>query len=247
MTKETFLRLALFLVAAGPATGQEYSITNPTQPSSTPVHLTRPILGSVEVINVPPVQDVRIVGGKPEEPLQVQGEVGLRINGPLPVELVNPPKENQEVQVSGTVRVDDTQPVRVWVDNTWNPESPSVREFAAFTFQGRFSPTDERQRRVFRSRSGRVFYLTDLLIDSRPDAPLKVRVLAAARNVVGWVTGGGTTEIPLAVLDLRRNPSAQLGTPVPIEGDFTLEVETAGPNQGASFSAVASGYLDVRR
>jgi hypothetical protein len=65
--------------------------------------------------------------------------------------------------------------------------------------------------------------------------------------VVGWVTGAGTSEIPVLVLDLRRAAGTRLTTPVPIAGEFTLEVETVGPNHGVTFSAVALGYLDVRR
>jgi len=227
------------------AHAQEYPIANPTQASPSPVYLTRPIQGRVEVVNVPPVQDVRIVAGKPDEPMEVKGEVGVRASSPLPVEIVNPQKQSQEVQITGTVRLDDNQPVRVWVDNSWNPENPSLQEFAAFAFQGRFAPTDERLRRTFPARPGKVFHLTDIVTDAKPDASLRIRILVAPKNVLGWVTAPDVQEIPVLVLDLRRASGAQLATPVPISGDFALEVEAAGPSQGATFTAVAVGYLEA--
>lgn len=240
--------IALALAVAGPAArGEEYPIGNPTQAMSAPVHTTQPVQGAVEVTNLPPVQEVHISGGKLDEPLEVKGEVGLRVGGPIQVEVVNQ-KPSKEAPPLGPIKVDDTQPLRVWVENPWNPENPSAPEFAAFSLQRRFAPQpgDDRFRGTYAARPGRIFYLTDVVADVRPDTGLKVRVLTVPKGVGGSVTGVAFAEFPVAVLDARRGSSMRLATPVPLSGEFVVEVEVTGAVQGGYFSAMAMGYLVPR-
>jgi hypothetical protein len=228
--------------------GEEYPINTPGQAASAPVHTTQPVQGAVEVTNLPPMQEVHISGGKLDEPLEVKGEVGLRVGSPIPVEVVNPPKATREVQVLGPLKVDDTQPLRVWVENPWNPENPSAPEFAAFALQRRFlpQPGDDRFRGTYAARPGRIFYLTDVVADIRPDTGLKVRVLTMPKGVGGSVAGVEFAEFPVAVLDARRQSSVRLATPVPLSGEFVVEVEVLGAVQGGYFSAMVMGYLVPR-
>lgn len=229
------------------AAAQESYINKPTELAPSPVYLTRPVEGQVEVTNLPPVQDVRITSGTLEGPVEVQGEVGIRTQGPLPVEVSNPLQFPEALRVDGPVQVDDTQPLRVWVENL--PETSTVsppmtaRTFVAYYFKAAFSAKDGRVRRAFRAPAGAVFHLTDLTLDSRPDVNLRVRVVAAAADVDGGVAGAaGADELPLALVDTRTAPSTRLSTPVPLSGEFALEVEALGPGQGAPFSAVATGF-----
>lgn len=240
MTARTAALIFVFTAAA--AWGEEYSVGNPTQALSAPVYLTRPATGAVEVTNLPEVQEVRVVGGKMDGPTEVTGEVGIRASAPLPVEITNSQKGAQDVKIVGPVWLDDARPVRVWIDNSWSPDGNGAQEFTAFAYQGRFLPGDDRHRRTAVPRSGKVFHLTDVLVDVRPDAQLKVRLLAPAANVGGAVSGVEFAEFPLAVLDTRRAPSAQFATPVPITGEFVLEVELLSAGQGGYFSVVARGY-----
>ncbi|GAB4264483.1 MAG: hypothetical protein Kow0092_16160 [Deferrisomatales bacterium] len=228
---------------------QEYRIDRPTEPASAPVHLTRPVEGRVEVTNLPPVQEVRVSGGQMDGPMEVQGEVGVRASAPIPVEVVNAPEAPEAFQVRGVVRVDDSPALRVWVEN--QPEArparpPQARRFAAYSFRGAFDPDDTRLRKPFRVPQGATFHLTDLTVDTRADAVLRVRLTAPASAVGGSVAGAsGDAELPLAVVDVQMGPAARLGTPVPLTGEFHLEVEAPGPGLGAPFWTVASGYLET--
>lgn len=238
----------VFLAVVGLAHAQEYRIDRPAEPSSAPVHVTRPVEGRVEVQNLPRVQDVRIVGG-PEEPLEVRGDVEIRVEESLPVEVLNLPELPARFEVEGTVRIDDEQPVQVWVVNP--PPAPTAaasenRTYAAFASQGSFGPKDTRVTQALRPPEGRVFHLTDLALDARTDAVLRVRVLVPAGAVAGVVSGAGADPLALAVLDSRHGTALRLGTPAPLGGEFTLEVEALGPGQGAPFRVLASGYLSGR-
>lgn len=240
--------IALALLRVQPmAWAEEYRIGNPTQAVSAPVHTTEPVQGAVEVTNLPPVQEVHLSGGKLDEPIEVKGEVGLRVGGPIQVEVINQ-KPSREESIPGPLKIDDTQPVRVWVENPWNPENPSAPEFAAFALQRRFlpQPGDDRFRGTFSARPGRIFYLTDVVADIRPDTALKVRVFTVPKGVGGSVAGVDFAEFPVAVLDVRRGSSVRLATPVPLSGEFTVEVEILGAVQGGYFSALAMGYLVPR-
>ncbi|MBI5014280.1 MAG: hypothetical protein HZB55_02165 [Deltaproteobacteria bacterium] len=237
------MALALLLTPVA-SWAEEYPIGNPGQALSAPVHTTQPVQGAVEVTNLPPVQEVHVSGGRLDEPLEVRGEVGLRISAPLPVEVVNP-KASMGALILGPLKVDDTQPVRVWVENPWNPENPSAPEFTGFVLQRRFLPQsgEDRFRGTFAARPGRIFYLTDVVADIRPDTSLKVRVLAGPKSVGGSVAGVEFAEFPVAVLDGRRASTVRLGTPVPLTGEFVVEVEVVGAVQGGYFTATAMGYL----
>lgn len=236
------------------ATAQEYRIGEPEQPSSMPTYLTRPVEGFVEITNFPEVQDVRILeGGTLQGPVQVQGEVQIRLpdQTPLPVDVVNAPPFPESFKIEGDVRLDDAQPVRVWVDNFPEPRptAPSREprpQFAAFAFRGAFSSKQAATRRSFRLPEGMTFYLTDVIIDTRPDALLKVRVTATASRIDGAVSvvGEDLPEIPLAVVDARSTPTVRLGTAAPLSGEFTIVVEASGPGEGAPFSVIASGSLE---
>ncbi|MBI5440907.1 MAG: hypothetical protein HY900_06825 [Deltaproteobacteria bacterium] len=236
--------VTLFL-AAGSVEGAEYLTTNPTQALPSPVYLTQPVEGAVEVRNLPPVQDVRIVGGRPEEPMEVRGEVGLRVGAPIPVEVTNPSQGSGRVTLSGPVKVDDSQPVRVWIDNSWSESAPT-QEFAAFAFQGKFTGSAERQRRLFSTAPGRIFHLTELVLDGRPEASLRARLVVRAGALVGQITGADTGEAPVVVADLRQGGSGRLATAIPIAGDFAVDVEGIGQSPGSQFSAIAIGYLTRR-
>lgn len=239
--------VAVLLALTAPlASAQEYTIGNPAQPMASPVYVTRPVTGTVEVSNLPEVQDVRIVDGKRDGPTEVTGEVGVKATTPLPVEIMNTQKLPREVEVVGPLKLDDTQPVRVWVDNSWSPENPSGQEFAVFAYQHRFLPGDERHRRTVSVGAGRVFHLTDLVVDVRPDAQLKARLLTTPKGVGGAVAGVEFAEFPLAVVDTRRSPTLHFTTPVPVSGDFSVDVEILQANQGGYFSAVAMGYFAPR-
>lgn len=222
---------------------QEYQIGNPTQAVSAPVYTTQPVEGSVQVTNLPPVQDVRVSGGKLDEPVEVRGEVGIRAGAPLLVEIVNPTASAKDSAPLGPVKVDDTQPLRVWVENPWSPETASPPEFATFAFQRRFLPAEGPFRRTFAARPGRIFYLTDVVADIRPDTAMKMRVLTTSQSVTGVVSGVEFAEYPVAVLDARRGNGLRFATPIPLSGEFTVEVEVIGGVQGGYFSAVAMGYL----
>jgi hypothetical protein len=175
--------------------------------------------------------------------VEVQGDLGFRIPEPLLVEVANPPEIPRRVEVDGTVRVDDTQPLQVWVGNFPQPAQPAPRQFAAYAFQASFTAKKSKARRSFLPPDGSIFHLTDLLIDTRPDAVLKVRLMAPSAAVAGSVAGAGAADLPLAVLDTRVAPLVRLGTPAPLIGEFALEVEALGPGQGTPFRLVASGYL----
>ncbi len=245
--------LALGGLAAS-ALAQEYRIGEPAQPSSMPAYLTRPIEGVVGVTNFPEVQDVRILEGATlQGPVEVQGEVQIRLpdQAPLPVDVVNAPAFPESIRIEGDVRLDDGQPVRVWVENFPNAQPPSAMrplrpQFAAFAFRGAFSSKEAVSRRTFRLPEGMTFHLTDLALDTRPDALLKVRVTAASSRIDGAVSVVGETleEIPLAILDARRAITARLETAAPLSGEFAIVVEAPGPGQGAPFSVVASGSLE---
>lgn len=241
------VRLLMAVLWAVSVHAQEYRIDRPADPSSAPVYLTNRVEGRVEVTNLPPVQDVRITGGI-EGPIEVQGDVGLSTQDPLPVEVTNPIEMPEAIELKGAVRVDDAQPLRVWVENFPEPqEAPDLereRLFTVYSFRGEFSAKDAKVRREFRVPKGRVFHLTDLSIDAGPDAVLKVRVAAPAKEVAGSVAGSSNGEIPLALLDAQIGPSARMGTPVPLRGEFFLEVEAPAPGLGAPFWAVASGYVE---
>lgn len=239
-------------LGAVPCWGQEYRIGRPTEQLPTPVYLTRPVEGQVEVSNLPPVQDVRITGGTVEGPVEVRGDVGLRVTQPLPVEVNNFPEFPTALQVDGPVRVDDTQPLRVWVENQPEaaaaPAAPAPSPaFVAYFFKGTFSAKDGRVRRAFRAPDGAVFHLTDLSVDARSDAALKVRVTAAPGTVVGALAGvEGADQVPVALLDTQSASAVRLGTAVPLGGEFAVEVEALGPGLGAPFWAVASGFVTAK-
>lgn len=238
--------LLLAVAVAGVAGAQEYSIRNPSEASSAPVHLTEPIAGRVEVVNRPPVQDVQVVGGSLGQPLEVQGEVGLRLSGPLPVELVGAPPP-PPLTLDGPVSVTADQPLRVWVENPPSPPPaevpPHPPRYAAFAFSGVFEAKQRVQRRSYSLPEGTEFLLTDLTLDARPDALLYVRVLARPGTVSGTVTGAGDGELAVLVLDPRSGPSVRPATPVPLAGPFTLLVTSEGPGQGAPFTVLAAGTV----
>jgi hypothetical protein len=220
-------------------------MNDPTRPLSSPVYLTQPVEGAVEVRNLPPVQDVRIVGGRPEEPMEVRGEVGLRVGAPIPVEVTNPAQAASQVTLTGPVKLDDSQPLRVWIDNSWSESAPT-QEFAAFAFQGRFAGAAERQRRLFATPPGRIFHLTELVLDGRPEASLRARLVVRAAALVGQVVGVETGEAPVVVADFRQGGSGRLTTAIPIAGEFAVDVEGIGQPAGAPFSAIAIGYTTRR-
>ncbi|HSH69804.1 MAG TPA: hypothetical protein VK997_07790 [Deferrisomatales bacterium] len=232
-------------LGAGAAWAQEYPIRSPGAAASAPVHLTEPITGLVEVVNRPPVQDVQVVGGSLDQPLAVQGEVGLRLSGPLPVELVNPPAP-PTLTLDGPVAVSVDQLLRVWVENS--PLAPPVvapppPRYAAFAFAGVFEAKQSVQRRSFAPPTGTEFLLTDLTLDTRPDALLTVRVMVSPGAVAGTVTGAGDGDLAVLVLDARHGPSVRLATPVPLGGPFTVQVTSEGPGQGAPFTVLAAGTV----
>lgn len=239
----------LWLLGAAAAGAQEYRIDRPGEPAAAPVYLTRPVEGRVEVQNLPAVQEVRVVGGL-EGPLDVRGQVEVRSAEPLPVQVINLPEPLARLEVEGTVRVDDERPVRVWVANPPPapppPEGRPATPFAAFAARGAFGAKDARVRQVLRPPEGQIFYLSDLTLDARPDAVLRVRVLAKAEAVAGAVSPAGAEALPLALLDSRHGVSLRLGTPLALGGEFTVEVEALGPGQGAPFLVVAGGYLSER-
>lgn len=250
-------RLVAGLVVGGlavSALAQEYRIGEPAQPSSMPAYLTRPVEGVVAVTNFPEIQDVRILeGGTLQGPVEVQGEVQIRVpeESLLPVEVVNAPPFPESFRIEGDVRLDDEQPVRVWVENFPAPSPPSLAgpgrpQFAAFAFRGAFSSKEQVHRRTFRLPEGMTFHLTDLALDARPDALLRVRLTAVPSRIDGAVSvvGEGPEEIPLAVLDAARATTVRLGTAAALSGEFSLVVEAPGPGQGAPFSVVASGSLE---
>lgn len=239
--------LLILVTASTWAWGQEYRIGQPTEPVPAPVYVTRPVEGHVTVDNLPAVQDVRLVAG-PDAALEVQGQVSVRTDQPLPVEVMNLPEPAQSMEVRGSVRVDDERPLRVWVANPM-PETSGEHEapaFAAYATRGTFSAKETRVRQPLSPPEGRIFHLSDLTLDVRPDAVLKVRILAGGESIVGAVSGMGTQPFPVAILDSRRAVSLQLGTPVPLGGPFFVEVESLGPGQGAPFVVVAGGYLSER-
>ncbi|GAB4260083.1 hypothetical protein [Deferrisoma sp.] len=232
------------LLVAVAAAGQEYRIDRPAEPESQPVHLTAPVEGAVEVTNLPPVQDVRVVGGTLEGPVPVQGTVEIRTGAPLPVEVTNPPPAAEgPLEVQGTVAVDDRVPVRVVVTNPPPaPERRPERRFAAFSFEGVFRAGQAAVRRAFTPPEGRVFHATGLVLDARTDAFLRLRLLAEAGSVAGDVVGAAGA-VPLCLLDSRVGPTAQLSPPVPLRGEFVLEVEAPAGSLGAPFRATVTGYL----
>ncbi|RMG89448.1 MAG: hypothetical protein D6708_09930 [Candidatus Dadabacteria bacterium] len=236
--------IAVGLVLAAPARGQEYRIDRPSEPESQPVHLTAPVEGTVEVTNLPPVQDVRVVGGALEGPVPVQGTVEIRTGAPLPVEVTNPaPAAEGPVEVQGTVAVDDRVPLRVVVTNP--PPAPERRpepRFAAFSFEGVFRAGQAAVRRTFTPPEGQVFHATGLVLDARTDAFLRLRLLAEAGAVAGDVVGAPGA-VPLGLLDSRVGPTAPLSPPVPLRGAFVVEVEAPAGSLGAPFRATVTGYL----
>ncbi len=237
------------LLWAPVAAAQEYLIRQPAEPASSPVHLTRPVEGRVEVTNLPPVQEVRVVGGSLDTPVPVEGQVDIRVRQPLPVEVVNPPAEPpQPLEVTGTVAIDDRAPVRVLVTNpTAAPAGKDrpARRFGAFVFRGTLRPDQTRARRTFSPPKGKVFLLTGLVIEAR-DGALRARASAGVGSVEGFVAGAGGAELPFAVVDQRVGTATVLPAPVPLAGPFALEVmapERAGP---ARFTVVATGHLVPR-
>lgn len=235
----------LGVIATGSVGAAEYLTNDPTQPLPAPVYLTHPVDGVVDVRNFPPVQDVRIVSGRSEEPMEVRGEVGLRVTAPLPVEITNPSRGEGQVTLSGPVKLDDTQPVRVWIENSWN-ENAAVQQFAAFAFQGKFTGPAERHRRLFATPSGGIFHLTEIVLDGRPEGTLRARLVVRGDALVGKIVGVDTGEAPVLVADLRQGGSGRLVTAVPIAGEFAVDVEGVGQASGAPFSAIAIGYVTPR-
>ena len=98
-------------------------------------------------------------------------------------------------------------------------------------------------RRSFAPPAGTEFLLTDLILDTRPDALLYVRVLARPGSIAGAVTGAGNGELAVLVLDPHSGPSVRLATPVPLGGPFTVQVTAEGPGQGAPFTVLATGTV----
>lgn len=244
---------AVAMVGAS-AGAQEYLIRKPGEPLSTPTHLTRAVEGRVEVTNLPEVQEVRITGGTLEGPLDVRGEVGIRTTGPLAVEVLNPAPFPARLEVTGTVRVDDAEPLRVQVENLPRTPAPAPvatpvqKRFVAYAFRGEFTAKEARLRRTYRVPPGPTFQVTDLTLDARPDAVLKVRLTAPASAIGGTVVGPGEGELlPVAVFLSTQVTSVHLSTPVPLKEGFTLEVEALGPGEGAPFSVLASGYVEEAR
>lgn len=235
------------LVSWGPVVGaQEYSVRRPTEAVSAPVHLTEPVGGQVEVTNLPEVQSVQIVGGLSDQPLEVQGEVGLRLDGPLQVEVVNPPPVPSGGGIEGPIEVIADQPLRVWVDNPAPPPLPPVAppvKYSAYVFRSAFEAEQSVLRRTFGPGEGEVFLLTDLTLDTRPDSLLWVRVLVRPGALAGDVTGGGDEELAVLVLDPHSGPSVRPATPVPLRGPFSIQVEAVGPGQGAPFRVLAAGTI----
>ncbi len=237
------------LLWAPAAAGQEYLIRQPTEPTSSPVHLTRPVEGRVEVTNLPPVQAVRVVGGSLDAPVPVEGEVEIRVRQPLPVEVVNPQAEPpRPLEVTGTVSIDDRAPVRVVVTNPAAApagRTRAARRFGAFVFRGTLRPDQDRARRTFSPPKGKVFHMTGLVIEAR-DGALRARAKAGAGSVEGFVAGAGGAEIPFAVATQGVGTGAALPVPVPLAGPFTLEVTAPGREGPAPFTVVATGYLEAR-
>ena len=237
------------LLWAPAAAAQEYLIRQPTEPASSPVHLTRPVEGRVEVTNLPPVQDVRVVGGSLDSPVTVGGQVEIRVRQPLPVEVVNPPAEPaQPFEVTGTVAIDDRAPVRVVVTNPAAAPAGEVRaarRFGAFVFRGTLRPDQDRARRTFSPPEGKVFHLAGLVIEARDEAA-RARVRAGAASVRGFVRGAGGAELPLAVADQRAGTGTVLPVPVPLAGPFTLEITAPARAAAVPFTVVATGYLASR-
>jgi len=172
----------------------------------------------------------------------------VRSAEPLPVEVLNLPAIPTRLEVEGTVRVDDERPLRVWVANAAPAAAPAPEEraFAAYAARGAFSAKETRVRQSLRPPEGRIFHLSDLTLDARPDAVLRVRVLVKPEAVAGAVSPAGPEALPLALLDSRHGVSLRLGTPLALGGEFVLEVEALGPGQGAPFLVVAGGYLSGR-
>jgi hypothetical protein len=225
---------------------EEYSMRSPTEMVSAPVHLTEPVGGRVEVTNLPEVQSVQIVGGISDQPVEVQGEVGLRLDGPLQVEVVNAPPIPAARGIEGPIEVVADQPLRVWVDNPAPPPpaAPPVM-YSAYVFRSAFEAKQTVLSRTFRPGEGEVFLLTDLTLDTRPDSLLWVRVLARPDALAGNVTGGGDEELAVLVLDPHSGPSVRPATPVPLRGSFSIQVEAMGPGQGAPFRVLAAGTLQA--
>lgn len=249
MARPVALILAVLALARA-ADAQEYRIQHPTAPEPVPVYLTRPVEGRVDVGNLPAVQDVRVVEGL-GGPLEVTGRVAIDASQPVPVEITNlPPAPPPSPQSDAPVRVRDDPPLRVWVENSQAaaaaPPAPEARTFAAFAARGAFSSKESRVRKPFRAPAGRIFHLSDVSLDARPDAVLRVRILADESSVAGVVEGAGGEPLAVAVVDSRQGPSVRLGTAAPLAGSFTVEVEAAGPGEGAPFSVVVSGYLTGR-
>ncbi len=240
------LPAALVLVlGVSAAWGQEYLIRQPTEPSSQPVYLTQPVEGTVEVTNLPAVQDVRVISGTLDGPVSVQGAVEVRASTPLPVEVTNPaPVRRGPVEVEGTVTVDDRAPVRVLVTNLPSPTPAKPEErFAVFSFRGVLGGNRGVVRETFTPPQGMVFHATGVTLDCRADAFLRLRLLADARAVDGQVAADGA--VPLFLLDSRVAPTASLNRPVPFRGPFVVEVE-APKGLGAPFTAVVTGYVSAR-
>lgn len=232
-------------ISGGLVGAQEYLIRTPGEATSTPTHLTRPVEGGVEVTNLPEVQGVRIIGGTLEGPVEVRGEVEVRASAPLAVEVVNPVPFPERLEVSGTVWVEDAVPVRVRVENL--PRSPPAKRFVSYVFRGEVAPKESRLRRTFQVPAGPPFQLTDLALDARTDAVLKVRLLAPASAVGGSVVGAGDGEVPLVVLLSSQTTAVRVGTPVPLQGGFSVEVEALGARAVAPFSVLASGHVEDLR
>ncbi len=239
---------AALLLAAAPTGAQEYLIRQPAEPASTPVHLTRPVEGRVEVTNLPEVQEVRVMGGVLDGPVPVEGEVRIRAADPLAVEVVNPPPElPQPLHVEGTITVDDRRPVRVVVTNP--PPAPTPlppRRFAAFSLKGSVGARQTRVRGVFSPPEGRVFRLNGVVLDVREGFPVRARVLADPEAIAGYVAGAPERGIPVALLDSRAGPTAAVPTPVPLAGPFVLEVSAPPGAPSTAFTAVVTGYLEPR-
>ncbi len=247
MARASILALTV-LALVQPVAAQQYRIGEPGRPEPTPVYLTQPVEGRVEVGNLPAVQDVRVVEGL-GSPLEVTGRVALDGSEPLAVEVTNLPPAPESVEIGSPVRIVDEPPLRVWLENPPPPAgtaSPDPRTYTAFAARGTFSSKETRVRQPFQPPEGRVFHLSDVSLDARPDAVFRVRVLAEESAVAGVVNGAGGAPVALAVLDSRRSTSVRLGTAAPLAGPFTVEVEALGPGQGAPFAVLLSGYLTGR-
>lgn len=224
------LFLAALSVYSG-ALAEQYSISNPTEQIPTPVRVAEPIEGRVEVTNFPEVQEIT-------------GEVGLVVQEPLQVQLSTPLEFPEVVEIEGIVEIDDANAVRVTVENFPKPAAIPVRSYIAFVAKGDINSKHPLDKKSFPVPKGKIFHLTDIVVDVPIDLVLSGRITAPAGNIAGIVAGMKIGEIPLAVLDTRQTLNVHAVTPTPLINEFSLEVMgNVRKEEAVPFSVVVSGYL----